>query len=63
MLSRSEARQIIDHQVDVIRGAWDEVCAEATMTKVQKQAFWGRQFLNPYAFEGYSRAPVPRAAS
>lgn len=60
LLSRSEARELIDRQVEVIRSAWKEVCDEAGMTEVERTAFWGRQFLNPYVFEGYSAAPVPR---
>ncbi len=50
-LSEADARQIVDHQVSVIRGNWDEVCDEARLTAIQRQSFWGRQFLNPFAFE------------
>lgn len=54
MLTESEARELIDHQVDVVEHEWDEVCERARMTQVERSFFWRRQFLNPYAFEGYS---------
>jgi serine/threonine-protein kinase HipA len=58
MLTASDARELIDHQIDVIEREWDEVCDLAQMTEVDRSFFWGRQFLNPYAFEGYSAAPA-----
>jgi serine/threonine-protein kinase HipA len=58
MLTQNEARALIDQQVEAIRSGWDEVCERARMTEVERSFFWGRQFLNPYAFEGYARAPV-----
>jgi serine/threonine-protein kinase HipA len=58
MLTEREARELIDHQVEVIEREWTDVSERAAMTEVQRSFFWGRQFLNPYAFEGYSAAPV-----
>jgi serine/threonine-protein kinase HipA len=58
MLTESEARELIDHQVEVIKQGWREVCDLAQMTEVDRALFWGRQFLNPYAFYGYSATPV-----
>jgi serine/threonine-protein kinase HipA len=55
MLTESDARALIDHQVEVIERQWDEVCDIAQMTELERSFFWRRQFLNPYAFEGYSR--------
>jgi serine/threonine-protein kinase HipA len=52
-LTESDARSICDHQIEVIRRDWDEVCELAELTKVERDGFWGRQFLNPYAMEGY----------
>ncbi len=60
MLSEGDARELIDHQVDVIRQQWDEVCDLAQMSTVDRSFFWGRQFLNGYAFEGYAAAPLGR---
>lgn len=56
MLSASEAREIVDHQIHVIESDWDEVCELAGMTASDTRYFWRRQFLNPYALEGYRRA-------
>ncbi|MCP3936885.1 MAG: HipA domain-containing protein [Actinomycetia bacterium] len=53
LLSESEARLIIDHQVEVIEAEWSEVADDATMTEADRQYFLRRQFLNPFAFEGY----------
>ena len=53
LLSGPEAREIVDHQIAVIESEWDDVCELARMTEVERRYFWGRQFLNPYAIEGY----------
>jgi serine/threonine-protein kinase HipA len=58
LLSEAEAREVIDHQVEVINREWAGVAEQAQMTEVERTFFWRRQFLNPYAFEGYSRAPA-----
>jgi serine/threonine-protein kinase HipA len=58
LLTASEARELIDHQVEVIEREWDDVCERARMTTVERAFFWRRQFLNPYAFEGYAAAPI-----
>jgi serine/threonine-protein kinase HipA len=56
LLNEAEARELIDNQVDVIEREWDAVAELATMTEVDRRYFWRRQFLNPYAFDGYSPA-------
>lgn len=53
LLSESDAREVVDHQIDVIATQWDEVCDAAALTTVDRAYFWRRQFLNPYALEGY----------
>jgi serine/threonine-protein kinase HipA len=58
MLTEGEAREVIDHEIDVIARDWPEVCDLAQMGAMDRAGFWGRQFLNPYAFEGYAAAPV-----
>ncbi len=58
LLTLGAAREIIDHQIEVIKNEWDEVCELAHMSEVDRLFFWERQFLNPYAFEGYSPAPA-----
>ena len=52
-LSEPDAREIVDHQIDTIQTQWAEVCDQATLTEVDRAGFWQRQFLNPYAVEGY----------
>jgi serine/threonine-protein kinase HipA len=54
LLSDVQAREIIDHQIDVIESQWSDVCDLARMSEVERGYFWRRQFLNPYALEGYS---------
>jgi len=51
-LSTEDALAIIQHQKEIIEKNWDAVCDEAHTTSVDKNIFWGRQFLNPYIFEG-----------
>jgi serine/threonine-protein kinase HipA len=56
LLSEAQAREVVDRQVATIADEWDAV-AEAAELRPQEAAFFkGRQFLNPYAFEGYSSA-------
>jgi len=54
LLTTSEAREIIDHQIDVIRSKWDDVCNEAQLTSIDRKYFWERQFLNRYALQDWS---------
>jgi len=51
-LSRDDALAIIQHQQETIEKEWDGVCDEAQLSTVDKNMFWGRQFFNPYIFEG-----------
>lgn len=53
LLSEAEARDIIDSQLECIRNHWRDVCAEADLSPVDQRLFWERQFLNPFALEGY----------
>ncbi len=53
LLSESDAREIVDHQLDVIETHWTEVSDQAALSEVDRTAFWHRQFLNSYALEGY----------
>ena len=51
LLSRAEAIAIVKHQLTSITKHWDAVCDEAGLTATDRAFLWGRQFLNPYAFE------------
>jgi serine/threonine-protein kinase HipA len=53
LLSEPEAREIVDNQIDVVEGHWAEVCDLAALTQADRAVFWRRQFLNPYATDGY----------
>ena len=53
LLSEREARDVIDHQIEVIESQWRDACDAAAMTEVDREYFWRRQFLSPYALEGY----------
>lgn len=50
-LSAKEAEEIIELQVDLIERNWEKVCDEAKLSKLERQMFWGRQFMNPFASE------------
>lgn len=49
-LSRADANDIIEHQVTTVRKNWADVCDLARLTRVESDALFGRQILNPYAF-------------
>jgi serine/threonine-protein kinase HipA len=51
LLSRAEAVAIVEHQLTSIVTHWDSVCDEAALSSTDRSLLWGRQFLNPYAFE------------
>jgi serine/threonine-protein kinase HipA len=55
LLSEAEARELVDRQIEVIETQWDDVCERAGLTQVEQRCFRGRQFLNPYALEGWTR--------
>ena len=56
LLDEAEAREIIDRQIATIESEWDDVCEAGRLTEVDRDYFWRRQFLNPYALEGYGGA-------
>jgi serine/threonine-protein kinase HipA len=51
LLSKAEAKDVIDHQVDTIRSEWEEAAEVARLTSAERDQLWGRQILNPYALE------------
>lgn len=51
LLSKAEAKDIIDHQVDTIRSQWHEAAEAARLTAVERDQLWRRQILNPYVLE------------
>lgn len=55
LLDPTEARDIVEKQETIIREQWAEVCDAAGLTAVERSGLWGRQFLNPHAFEDMTR--------
>ena len=53
-LSGEEAAALVDHQIDVIRSNWHTACDRAELTRADRDALWGRQFLNPYTLIGHA---------
>lgn len=51
LLSRAQAIEIVHRQLTCIIDHWDTVCAEAALSVTDRAFLWGRQFLNPFAFE------------
>jgi serine/threonine-protein kinase HipA len=56
LLSEEAALEIIAQQVSVIIEYWDEACILAELNETDRRLFWGRQFLNPFAFENLEGA-------
>lgn len=52
LLRPDDAISIINTQVQLIEQAWNPVCDEANLSEVDRNFFWRRQFLNPFAFYG-----------
>ena len=51
-LDGEQALQIVVAQVGGIIAGWETVCDDAGLEAIDRRGFVGRQFLNPYAFEG-----------
>ena len=51
LLSEKEAVAIIEHQIIVIGTMWSSVCDQAKLRKIDQRLMFGRQFLNPFAFD------------
>ncbi len=49
-LSRAAAIELIEAQLRCIGKHWKSVCDEGELSTTDRNFFWGRQFLNPYAF-------------
>jgi len=49
-LDRSEAQDVVDRVVTVIRERWPDTADRVGLTNVERDALWERQILNPFAF-------------
>ena len=50
-ISKDKAYSIFEHQKFVIEQNWHVVCDEAELSEVDRNLFWQRQFLNPFAVQ------------
>jgi len=51
LLSRQDALAIVEAQIQCIHKNWHSVCDSALLKEADRTFLWGRQFLNPYAYE------------
>ena len=51
-LETDQAIAIVLRQLETIGANWTLLCDEADLGQVDRAVFWGRQFLNPFAFYG-----------
>ena len=56
LLRETAAIAIIQKQIEGIRGHWDVVCEEASLSDVDHRVLRAGSFLNAYAFEGAPQA-------
>jgi serine/threonine-protein kinase HipA len=56
LLDEAEATAIAVQQIETIKQRWSSICDEAALGQVDRNLFWRRQFLNPYAFIGAPEA-------
>lgn len=50
LLSETDALAVVEGQLRSIADNWPRVTEEAALSDTDRNLFWGRQFLNPYAF-------------
>jgi serine/threonine-protein kinase HipA len=50
LISAQDAVAIVEGQLRCIAENWLTVCKQAALSPADRNLFWGRQFLNPYAF-------------
>lgn len=63
-LSEDAALDIAAEQIETIGRHWRPLCDEADLGEIDRTLFWGRQFLNPFAFyelDGKAAALADRA--
>ena len=45
----------MEHQISAISKHWSSVCEEADLSETDRALLWGRQYLNPFAFDDLER--------
>jgi serine/threonine-protein kinase HipA len=56
LLNEREAAALVASQIKTIKERWSSICDEAALGQVDRNLFWRRLFLNPYAFIGAPKA-------
>ena len=56
LLNAESARAIINAQLATIRSNFPRTCDEADLSEVDRTLLWGRQFLHPFALQGWDEA-------
>jgi len=51
LLDKKDAVSLIESMIGVIVNKWNVVCDEASISEVDRNFYWKRIFMNPYAFE------------
>ncbi len=52
LVEDQDAISTMKEQIEVIQNNWKDVCTLAELNQTERDFFWQRQFLNPFAFEG-----------
>jgi serine/threonine-protein kinase HipA len=60
-LAADQAIALVSRQIEAIGAHWPSLCNEADLGQVDRTLFWGRQFLNPFAFYGLDGPAAPLA--
>ena len=60
-MDRDAAKALVAGQLDAVGSAWPRVCDDAGLSATDRSLLWGRQFLNPYAFEQLEESDVDLA--
>ncbi len=59
LLSPTDAIEIAQRQLTIIGDVWVKTCQDAKLSAVDRNLFWGRQFLNPFATEDLAGEAAP----
>ena len=54
-LSPRQARELVNHQITVIRDNYHAICDRAELDRRQRDALWSRSFLHPASLAGHVR--------
>lgn len=62
LLAQNTAIETVESQLCCIAENWTSICDEAELSTTERNFFWGRQFLNPYALTALPSTAEPLAA-